>query len=311
VVGLVEVSRSAPRGLTRLIGLLAAALIAGVVLGGANTAHAALSDGQIFPCTDNFAKRVAIASGFAERARESNSNYRDPRFWEATQTVCADFDQDGNDEMVFALSAMGGTNPWAFFDVPNGNAAESFFSFPTVGEGGLYPNHALELVRVDGVPAIRDKRRLFRHRDAHCCPTGGALIRVVGFREGSYTVIDSFRRRPPGLHKARLSVDAARTAVARFLGRRYGAAWYERAGGRLICNRRLAFNVRKCEIGFVIGDTGYFGPVRIALLERESGDRHARIRYRISRLNEYCVFALHKPPALCTKVDRGSTQLRF
>jgi hypothetical protein len=54
-----------------------------------------------FPCTQDFANRVAIASGFDKRAAGVNSNYRDPRFWGAHPPLCADFDSDGSDEMAF------------------------------------------------------------------------------------------------------------------------------------------------------------------------------------------------------------------
>jgi hypothetical protein len=143
-------------------------------------AGAATSDGTSFPCTDTFAKQVAIESGFVAAANKVTQNHYDnPRFWEAAQTVCADFDGDGNEEMVTSLASMGGTEPWAFFDVPNGRAVEATYAFPTISgySGPLYANHTLELVRVEGIPAIRDKRRLFRPRDAHCCPTRGTFIR--------------------------------------------------------------------------------------------------------------------------------------
>jgi hypothetical protein len=275
------------------------------------TTGAATSDGTNFPCTDAFAKEVAIASGFAEAAARVNPNYGNPKFWLAMQTVCADFDGDGNEEMVFSLGAMGGTDPWAFFDIPNGRASEATYSFPTIDRHGLYPNHGLELVQVEGRPAIRDKRRLFRPRDGHCCPTGGQLIRVVGFLGDSYSILESDVIRPPGLHKARLTTGLAKSAAAQFLGRKYGEAWYQRAGGRLICNRRLAFNVRKCEVSFVIGDSGFFGPLRIAFFERGPGDQHAVVRYRITRIDEYCAFVLHKPPRRCTKVDHGTARIHF
>lgn len=286
-------------------------LASSALLLGAGQASAAMSDGEYFPCDDEFAKQVAIASGFAEAAAEVNPNYEEAQFWKAMQTVCADFDQDGNDEMVFTLGAMGGTDPWAFFDVPHGLAAESSFAFPTIDRDLRYPNHQLELVRIEGIPAIRDTRRLFRRRDAHCCPTGGQLIRVVGLLGDRYSILETTIDRPRGLHKARLSAGTARNAAAQFLGRRYGEAWYSRAGGRLVCNQRLAFNVRKCEVSFVIGDSGFIGPLRISLLEREPGDQYARIRYRINRINEYCIFGLHRSPRSCTRVDRGTARLHF
>jgi len=296
----------------RLCSLICATVAMALILGGGGTARAATSEGHPFPCTDNFAKQVAIASGFAEAASKFTlDHYEDPRYWEVQQTVCADFDQDGNEEMVFSLGAMGGTDPWAFFDVPNGQASAATYSFPTINDPGLYPNHSLELVQVEGVPAIRDKRQLYKPHDAHCCPTGGLYIRVVGFQEGQYRVIESTIQRPPALHKARLTVGAARSAVSDFLSRKFGAAWYERNGGRLNCNHRLAFNTRRCDVGFQIGDSSWFGNVRASLLERSSRDRHARIHYRIQQLDEYCAFVLHKPQARCLKTIRGAANLKF
>ena len=164
----------------------------------APTANAARSDGQFFPCTDAFAKQVAIASGFVEVVNaKTRDHFSNSNFWDATQTVCADFDQDGNDEMVFSLSSMGGTDPWAFFDIPpSGLAPGATYSFPTIQFDRLYPNHRLELVRWEGNPAIRDIRRLFRPRDAHCCPTGGLFIRVIGTIGGGYEVLSSEVTRP-------------------------------------------------------------------------------------------------------------------
>jgi hypothetical protein len=303
------VPRSTRSFVARLGGSFLASLLVAVFAVG--PALGASSEGHPYPCTDSFAKQVAIESGFAERAGSVNPNYENPQFWLATQTICADFDQDGNDEMVFTLGAMGGTDPWAFFDVPGGQSAGSTYSFPTIDEAENYPNHRLELVRVEGIPAIRDTRRLFKPRDAHCCPTGGELIRVIGFREGGYEVLESSIERPDGLHKARLAAGAARSAASDFLSRKFEAAWYDRNGGRLNCNRRLAFNVRRCDVAFQIGDSGWFGSVRVGLLERSPQDRRARIRYRIQQLDEYCAFVLHGPRSRCLKTLRGSTVLKF
>jgi hypothetical protein len=291
---------------TRLsLGLLSGLIFVAMALS-AGATHAATSDGRYFPCADSFAKKVAIESGFAEVAAEFNPAYEDPEYWLAQQTVCADFDLDGNDEIVFTLGAMGGTDPWAFFDVPNGQASASTYSFPTIYDKGNYPNHALELVRVEGAPAIRDKRRLFRPRDAHCCPTGGLVVSIVGFREGRYEVLGSRVQKPPPLHKVRLTVAEARTAVSAFLERKYEAAWYDRNGGRLNCNRRLSFNTRKCSVAFQIGDSYWFGDVRIGLMQRGPSDKRARIHYRITRLNEYCAAVQHGSPAECQTTSRGS-----
>jgi hypothetical protein len=186
--------------------------------------------------------------------------------------------------------------------------------------------------------AILVRYAIYRHRDAICCPSGFKTIsyrwngsRVlhhgkpprafgeVGPRlhmEGVGRARPKARRAPlrrsqPGLHKARLSVGVARSAAFAFLGRKYEEAWYSRNGGRLKCGRRTAFNARKCDIGFQIGDSGWFGTLRIALFRRAFDDRRARIQYRIHQIDEYCFFVLHKTVAECTRTSRGTARLNF
>jgi LppP/LprE lipoprotein len=178
---------------------------------------------------------------------------------------------------------------------------------------------------------------IYRHRDAICCPSGFKTIsyswngskvlhrgeppRAFGevgpqlHMEGVGRAQPKARRAPlrsqPGLHKARLSVGVARSAASAFLGRKYGEAWYSRNGGRLKCGRRRAFNARKCDIGFQIGDSGWFGTLRIALFRRAFDDRRARIQYRIHQIDEYCFFVLHKSVAECTMTSHGIARLNF
>jgi len=161
-----------------------------------NAASAATADGRYYPCNQDFANRVAIASGFDKRAAKVNSNYRDPRFWEAHSPLCADFDSDGSDEMAFPLGAMGGTDPWAIYEVPAGDPSQATYLFPTLAQKGRYPNRGLSLIHLDGVPAIREKRRLFRPKDPHCCPGGGTRFRIIGFEEGRFRVLETYARRP-------------------------------------------------------------------------------------------------------------------
>jgi hypothetical protein len=253
--------------------------------------------------------RWQLPRGSRKQRVNSIPPMKTPRIGSLDRPFCADFDLDGNDEMVFALGAMGGTDPWAFFDVPNGQAGASTYALPMLYDKGNYPNHALELVWINGIPAIRDKRRLFKPRDAHCCPKGGLLVRIVGFRDGRYQVLDSRTQRPPPLHKARLTAGEARSAVSAFLKRRYKAAWYDRNGGRLNCNRRLSFNARKCAVAFQIGDSYWFGDVTIGLTQRGPSDKRARINYRITQLNEYCAAVLHGSPAECQKTSRGTVTI--
>lgn len=186
--------------------------------------------------------------------------------------------------------------------------------------------------------AILVRYAIYRHRDAICCPSGfktityrwdgSAIVRggkpprafgEVGpplHMEGIGRTQPKARTSPlrhisPGLHKARLSIGVARSAAAAFLGRKYGEAWYSRNGGRLKCGPRPAFNARKCDIGFQIGDSGWFGTLRIALFRRAFDDRQARIRYRIHQIDEYCFFVLNKTVAECTRTSRGTARLNF
>lgn len=289
----------------------ALAVALGAALWIAPQAGAATSDGVSYPCTASFAKDVAIASGFVETVNgETEGAFASPRFWAAEQVSCADFDGDGSDEMAFALGSMGGTDPWAFFEIPGGRAPGATFAFPTIEWTGRYPNHALELVAFEGRPAIRDSRRLFRRRDAHCCPTGGTAIRVVGFRDGGYAVLATEVLEPPGLHPARLSAGSARNAVAQFLGRRYRGAWDGRSGGSLTCFRKLGLNARRCEVVFSIGDISYFGRILVKLFERGPGDRYARLAFRLTRFNEYCA-VLELPPRRCIRPEHGRTSVRL
>jgi hypothetical protein len=288
-------------------------VVLGLLLSLTSSAGAATSEGQSFECSDSFAKQVATASGFVDAVNaKTDDHYADPRFWEPAQTICADFDGDGNEEMVFSLGSMGGSEPWAFFDVPMGRASEATYSFPTIEWHPVrYPNHLLERIQFEGVPAIRDTRQLYRPSDGHCCPTGGRLIRTVGYRDGSYQVLASAAPRPPKrTPRPQLSVGGAKYAAAEFLGRRYEEAWYSRSGAQLKCNRRVAINVRKCDFEFVIGDSGWRGWLRVAVTGYGL-KRVARIRYRVIHINEYCLFAEERSFRRCSDPERGQTQLHF
>jgi hypothetical protein len=186
--------------------------------------------------------------------------------------------------------------------------------------------------------AILVRYAIYRHRDAICCPSGfktisyrwngsrvlhhsepprafgevGPLLHMEGAdRARAKARSAPLRRSQQGLHKARLSVGVARSAASAFLGRKYGEAWYSRNGGRLRCDRRTAFNARKCDIGFQIGDSGWFGTLRIALFRRAFDDRRARIQYRIHQVDEYCFYVLHKTVAECTRTSHGTARLNF
>ncbi len=288
------------------------AVIGLAMLAAQTSATAAQTAGHAYPCTQAFAKRVAYGSGFVDRANQVRPSYTNPAYWGTSNPICADFDGDGNDEMVFNLGAMGGFDPWAFFNLPSTVPEESTYVFPTLSQG-LYPNHFLELVdRGQFLPLIRDKRALYRRRDAHCCPTAGTQIRYVGFKrsEGAYAVLGTYVNRPDTrLRRSRLSAGAARYDVAVAMRRRFGTVWSERAGGQIRCGRRSSFSVRRCDVAWGIGDAGYFGRVRVASFER-ARSVIARVRYRITRLDEYCAFVLHRPQRKCVRHYRGHTRVR-
>lgn len=168
-------------------------LLAMLMLGSLCTqAEAAQDSGHSFPCTPSFAEKVAVRSGFANRAAKVNTNFSYPQFWTALAPLCADYDADGNTEMVIELGAMGGNSPWAFFDVPNGNPDAAVSRFPTITTTGPYPNHFLRVLHRGGHIDIKDTRRIYRHRAPHCCPTGGRFARIIGYRPGAgYEVIRS------------------------------------------------------------------------------------------------------------------------
>jgi len=283
----------------------------GLVL--ASGAEAAQSDGHHFPCTQSYAKRVAYGSGFVDRANRVSPSFTDPRYWEPLPPLCADFDGDGSDEMVFSLGSMGSYYPWAFFDLTSQYPGQATYTYPTLSSG-RYPNHDLQIVREPGasVPFVQDTRRLFHPRDAHCCPTGGTYVRLIGFINSSYSVLHSVVHRPPrhrGPHPTRLSAGYARYVVATAMRRRFGTVWTGRVGGRIGCGRKASFSVRRCEVAWGIGDAGFFGRVRVALFERGQNIVTARAKYRITMLDEYCAIVLHKPRSKCVRHYRGHARV--
>lgn len=220
-------------------------------------AQAAQDNGHAYPCTKDFAKTVAIDSNFDDLAAQSNPNFSSTQFWVAIQVFCADFDQDGSDEMAIVLGAMGGNSPWAFFDVPDGNSASASYTYPVIS-GGRYPNHELAVVSPAGKPQIRDTRRLFRKFDAHCCPTGGKQVRTIGYVNGSYQVLSESTTSGSKKPQTRFCNDprgsVATNLLARALGcpgaRRLAASYARRTVkqgrvsgvlGRLRCSHRRPY----------------------------------------------------------------------
>lgn len=84
-------------------------------------------------------------------------------------------------------------------------------------------------------------------------------------------------------------------------------AYDARAGGSIKCRRRLSATRRNCEMGWVTGDTGYGGSGQI-WLTFEHHEKDAHFSYRLTRVDEYCVFVTHE--GHCTKKLRDKGLVR-
>lgn len=191
-----RIGRAARTTCTSVLASSAIFIMAVPEIGRAATAG---SDGIAFPCTKRFAKQVAIDSDFNGVAGILNPRYSNPRNWTAAQAICADFDEDGNDEMAFSLKTKNGIDPWAFFNVPYGRPGDASYFAMTISNGRHatfhFAEHHLHLVFVAGLPVIQDARQLYRPKDRNCCPSGAWFIRVVGFPNGKYKLFSSGVRR--------------------------------------------------------------------------------------------------------------------
>ena len=98
----------------------------------------------------------------------------------------------------------------------------------------------------------------------------------------------------------RLGASAARAYMRSVLSR---FNYESRAGGSLKCNRRLSATRVSCKMGWVLGDTGYVGRGRIWLTFPHH-EKQAHFSYRLTRVDEYCVFVTHEGD--CTKKLRDS-----
>jgi hypothetical protein len=97
-----------------------------------------------------------------------------------------------------------------------------------------------------------------------------------------------------------LGAYAARSYMRSVLSR---FSYEDRAGGSLKCNRRISATRVSCKMGWVLGDTGYVGRGQIWLTFPHH-EKRAHFSYRLTRVDEYCVFVTHEGD--CTKKLRDS-----
>ena len=93
---------------------------------------------------------------------------------------------------------------------------------------------------------------------------------------------------------------AARSYMRSVLSR---FSYESRAGGSIKCNRRVSATRVSCKMGWVLGDTGYVGRGQIWLTFPHH-EKRAHFSYRLTRVDEYCVFVTHEGD--CTKKLRDS-----
>lgn len=120
----------------------------------------------------------------------------------------------------------------------------------------------------------------------------------VGFDRAIHYTCRSFKPEPVHL----LGRGAAKSDMRKVLSRPR-LEYDERAGGRLHCNKRISRTRIGCEMGWVLGDTGYVGRGQIWLTFQRH-EKHAHFSYRLTRIDEYCVFVTMA--GNCTKKLRAS-----
>ncbi|TMK57393.1 MAG: hypothetical protein E6G51_06405 [Actinobacteria bacterium] len=108
------------------------------------------------------------------------------------------------------------------------------------------------------------------------------------------------RFKPEPVH--RLGSSAARGYMRSVLAR---FSYESRAGGSLKCNRRLSATRIGCEMSWVIGDTGYVGRGQIWLTFPHH-EKQAHFSYRLTRVDEYCVFVTHEGHCIKKLRDTGA-----
>lgn len=96
-----------------------------------------------------------------------------------------------------------------------------------------------------------------------------------------------------------LDRSVASYATQETVNRRFSESFTNRAGGSVNCKRKVSFNVRHCNIEWVIGDAYYVGKTTVGLYERANGSKLATVSYRIHEIDEYCVYVRHEPVDRC------------
>lgn len=118
----------------------------------------------------------------------------------------------------------------------------------------------------------------------------------IGFDQAIPYPCERFKAEP--VH--RLGSFDARSYMRSVLSR---FSYESRAGGSLKCNRRLSATRVSCKMSWVLGDTGYVGRGQIWLTFPHH-EKQAHFSYRLTRVDEYCVFVTHE--GNCTKKLRDS-----
>lgn len=263
----------------RRSGFLVAA-VAMLVLGAIASASSARGASAFMSCGSPPTDGSGVAAGFDYRQHPSRCLYS----------------EDGSAVKLIILVGI----RWTGWGGPQARASAWRVDTHDQDNNG-FQRHPVEIV-VSGLrPVMSDqgRRKLYYTR-----------LRVHISEDEVYVMRLHWPKPPPPLRKVPFYGREARVAVARFLSRRYGGSWDYRNGGRVTCNRRIAFNARKCKVAFQVGDGFWFGIVNIAALQRGSFEnRQVRIRFRINRLNEYC--ADISPRADCVHTERGGTHFQF
>jgi hypothetical protein len=107
-----------------------------------------------------------------------------------------------------------------------------------------------------------------------------------GFDKPVHYTCQSFKPEPIHRLGSRGGREYMRSVLKRF-------SYEARAGGSIKCKRRLSATRLGCEMGWVIGDTGFGGRGQI-WLTFEHHEKHAHFSYRLTRVDEYCVFVTHE-----------------
>lgn len=119
-----------------------------------------------------------------------------------------------------------------------------------------------------------------------------------GFNKPVRYTCRSFLLGPPHL----LGSSAARDYMRSILNRRF--SYEARAGGSIKCSRRISDTRRACKMSWVIGDSGFIGRGQIWLTLRRH-EKQAHFSYRLTLVDEYCLFVTHEGDCTKKRSDRG------